>query len=230
MKTYEHIFFDLDHTLWDFSANCAETLTDLYERHQLSSLNIPLPDFIKYYREINDRMWDDLHKGKVTIEEIRNLRFSQTFNLLGLDASLVPAGMDEQFIALCPTKSNVFPHTHAILDYLSEKYVLHILTNGFRETQHIKLKSAGIDHYFQHVIHADESGHMKPDKRMFDYALKTTGIEVHQCIMIGDDLYADVLGAKNVGMDHVFVNRYKTVHNELLTYEIDCLSTLKTFL
>jgi putative hydrolase of the HAD superfamily len=230
MKTYEHIFFDLDHTLWDFSANCAETLTDLYERHQLHRLDIPLPEFITRYREINDRMWDDLHRGKVTIEEIRNHRFVQTFQLFGLDASHVPTGLDEQFISLCPTKSNVFPHTHAILDYLSEKYVMHILTNGFRETQRTKLQSAGLDHYFEHVIHADESGYMKPDKRMFDYALQTAKIETHQCIMIGDDLYADVLGAKNVGMDQVFVNRLGTKHNEILTYEIDCLSTLKTFL
>ena len=87
-----------------------------------------------------------------------------------------------------------------------------------------------LDHYFENVIHADESGYMKPDKRMFDYALQTAGIQTHQCIMIGDDLYADVLGAKNVGMDHVFVNRLGTKHIELLTYEIDCLSTLKTFL
>jgi putative hydrolase of the HAD superfamily len=230
MNTYEHIFFDLDHTLWDFSANCTETLTDLYERHQLIRLNIPLPDFITHYREINDSMWDDLHKGKVTIEQIRNHRFSLTFQRFGLDVSHVPVGMDEQFIALCPTKANVFPHTHTILDYLSNNYVLHILTNGFRETQRTKLKSAGLEHYFEHVIHADDSGFMKPDKRMFDYALKTAGIEVHQCIMIGDDLYADVLGAKNVGMDHVYVNRFNTPHNEILTYEIDCLSNLKTFL
>ncbi len=230
MKNYEHIFFDLDHTLWDFSANCAETLTDLYERHKLHTLDIPLPEFITNYRQINDSMWDNLHRGKVTIEEIRNLRFAQTFQMFGIDAIHVPAGLDEQFISLCPTKSNVFPHTHTILDYLSEKYVMHILTNGFRETQRTKLKSAGLDHYFEHVIHADESGYMKPDKRMFDYALKTTSTEIHQCIMIGDDLYADVLGAKNVGMDHVFVNRVDKKHEEILTYEIDCLSKLKTFL
>ncbi|MDF2454646.1 MAG: yjjG [Cytophagaceae bacterium] len=230
MKNYEHIFFDLDHTLWDFSANCAETLTDLYERHKLHTLDIPLPEFITNYRQINDSMWDDLHRGKVTIEEIRNLRFVQTFKLFGIDAIHVPAGLDEQFISLCPTKCNVFPHTHTVLDYLRKKYVLHILTNGFRETQRTKLKSAGLDHYFEHVIHADESGYMKPDKRMFDYALKTTGTEIHQCIMIGDDLYADVLGAKNIGMDHVFVNRLDKKHEETLTYEIDCLSKLKTFL
>jgi putative hydrolase of the HAD superfamily len=230
MKKYEHIFFDLDHTLWDFSTNCAETLTELYVLHELERFHIPLADFIHHYRQINDRMWDDLHKGKVTKDEIRNLRFTQTFRLLSLKESDVPAGLDEQFIALCPTKSNVFPHTHEILDYLSQRYVLHIITNGFRETQLVKLKSAGLAHYFDHIIHADESGYMKPDKRMFDYALKTTGTKTHQCIMIGDDLYADVLGAKNAGMDHVFVNRLDKKHHEVLTYEIDCLSTLKTFL
>ncbi|HSZ72056.1 MAG TPA: YjjG family noncanonical pyrimidine nucleotidase [Cytophagaceae bacterium] len=230
MRKYEHIFFDLDHTLWDFSANCAETLTDLYHRHHLDHLKISLPDFITYYRQINDKMWDDLHQGKVTIEEVRNHRFARTFHMLGLQESDVPPGLDEQFISLCPTKSNVFPYTHDILDYLSERYVLHILTNGFRETQRTKLRSAGIEHYFQQVIHSDESGFMKPDKRMFDYALHVAGITAHQCLMIGDDLYADVLGAKNAGIDHVFVNRLDKQHQEVLTYEIDCLSTLKTFL
>jgi putative hydrolase of the HAD superfamily len=230
MRHYEHIFFDLDHTLWDFSANCAETLTDLYERHQLHRLDIPLPDFITHYREINDKLWDDLHKGKVSIEEVRNDRFLHTFKRFGLEPHHIPEGLDEQFISLCPTKSNVFPHTHDTLDYLSEHYILHILTNGFRETQRTKLRSAGLEEYFEYVIHADESGYMKPDKRMFDYALQTTGTTVQQSIMIGDDLYADVLGAKNVGMDHVFVNRVEKQHHEILTYEIDCLSTLKTFL
>jgi putative hydrolase of the HAD superfamily len=230
MRKYEHIFFDLDHTLWDFSANCAETLSDLYKQHHLHSYNIPLEDFITTYRKINDSMWDDLHKGKVTIAEVRNLRFKYTFKLFGLDESLVPKDIDEQFISLCPTKSNVFPHTHEILDYLSEKYILHILTNGFRETQRTKLKSAGIEQYFEHVIHSDESGYMKPDKRMFDYALHTTGTQLNQCLMIGDDLYADILGAKNAGIDHVFVNRHAKSHEESLTYEISCLSTLKTFL
>jgi len=230
MKKYEHIFFDLDHTLWDFSTNCAETLNELYAQHQLHRFNIPVSDFIVSYRQINDSMWDDLHRGKVTKEEIRNLRFARTFNLLGLQDSDLPEGMDEQFISICPTKSHVFPHTHEILDYLSQQYVLHILTNGFRETQLVKLKSAGLDHYFKEVIHADESGYMKPDQRMFDYALQTAGTLPHQCLMIGDDLYADVLGAKNAGIDHVFVNRYKIPHEEILTYEIDCLSTLKTFL
>jgi putative hydrolase of the HAD superfamily len=113
---------------------------------------------------------------------------------------------------------------------LSTKYELHILTNGFSETQFIKVKSAGLEHYFQHVIHSEMSGHLKPDKRMFDYALNKANTKAHHSIMIGDDLFADVLGAKKAGIDQVFVNRHAKAHIEIITHEIDCLSTLKTFL
>lgn len=230
MKKYEHIFFDLDHTLWDFSSNCAETLQELYAMHRLENLDILLEDFIVTYRRINDKMWDDFHHGKATKEEIRNERFNRTFEALNLTRSDVPEGIDQQFVEICPTKSNVFPHTIDVLEYLSKRYEMHILTNGFSESQYIKVKSAGLDPYFQHLIHSEMSGHLKPDKRMFEYALNKANTKAQHSLMIGDDLFADVLGAKNAGLDQVFVNRHAKTHQEDITHEIDCLSRLKTFL
>jgi len=230
LKPYEHIFFDLDHTLWDFSKNCAETLSELYTTHRIQNLGVEVEDFIVTYRTINDQMWDDFHHGRATKDEIRNDRFKRTFQALNLDPSDIPTDIDEQFVEICPTKSHVFPHTIEVLDYLSTKYELHILTNGFSETQFIKVKSAGLENYFQHVIHSEMSGHLKPDKRMFDYALNRANTNAQHSIMIGDDLFADVLGAKNAGIDQVFVNRHAKAHTEIITHEIDCLSTLKTFL
>jgi putative hydrolase of the HAD superfamily len=230
MKKYEHIFFDLDHTLWDFSTNCAETLSELYNEHRLQNLGISAEEFIVAYRTINDKMWADFHHGKTTKEEIRDKRFLYTFELLKLKSSDIPEGIDNQFLEICPTKSHVFPHTFDVLNYLSENYILHILTNGFSETQFIKVKSAKLDPYFEHVIHSEMSGHLKPDKRMFDYALNKANAKAQQSIMIGDDLFADVLGAKNAGIAQVFVNRNNEQHSETITHEVDCLSTLKTFL
>lgn len=230
MKKYDHIFFDLDHTLWDFSTNCAETLSELYTEHRLQNLGISSDAFIVAYRTINDKMWSDFHHGKITKEEIRDKRFLYTFELLKLDVSDIPAKIDKQFLEICPTKSNVFPHTFEVLDYLSKHYQMHILTNGFSETQFIKVQSAKLEPYFKHVIHSEMSGHLKPDKRMFDYALDMANTKAQHSIMIGDDLFADVLGAKNAGMAQVFINRNKEQHTESITHEIDCLSTLKTFL
>lgn len=230
MSSYEHIFFDLDHTLWDFSANCAETLQELHAEHQLSRLGIEVENFITTYRKVNDGMWHDFHHGRIDKETIRTQRFIQTFALLGLATQDVPEKLDEQFIAICPTKKNLFPHTLDVLDYLAAKYPLHIITNGFSETQHIKMSSSGLTPYFQNLIHSDLSGHLKPDVRMFQFSLDHVGALAHHSIMIGDDLFADVLGAKHAGIDQVFINRHTEQHDENITHEITCLSDLKIIL
>lgn len=231
MPVYKHIFFDLDHTLWDFNTNCRLTLDELYDRYEFSKLGFSKDGFYTVYKDINDQMWAGYHKGQVTKEEIRSKRFEYTFRELGQDKKQVPEGLDMAFLAICPGKGQVFPFTHECLNYLTEKgYVLHIITNGFKETQHIKLSTSGLTPYFTHVIESDVCGFMKPDKRIFDYALSVSNTVCGESIMIGDDLQADIVGARNAGMDQVFINRHHFKHTEKITHEIDCLSQLKELL
>jgi putative hydrolase of the HAD superfamily len=231
MIEYKHIFFDLDHTLWDFNANCRLTLDELYDQYDFSKLGFSKDGFYRVYKDVNDQMWQGYHKGFVTKEEIRSKRFEYTFSQLGHDKSRVPQGLDNAFLALCPAKGQVFPFTHESLEYLRKKeYILHIITNGFKETQHIKLSTSGLAPYFTHVIESDVCGFMKPDKRIFDLALQLSNCSCRESIMIGDDLDADIVGARNAGLDQVFVNRHNFQHNEKVTHEIDCLSQLKELL
>ena len=231
MPTYSTVFFDLDHTLWDFNLNCAETLEELYDLYQLKQFGFSIPDFQKTYRYINDSMWDGYHKNIVTKEELRTERFPRTFKILGIAEDKVPQRLDQHFIELCPTKPHVHPNTFEILTYLKDKgYALHIITNGFSETQHVKMKHSGLESNFDELIHADHTGHKKPEARIFEYALEITNSKKETSIMIGDDLVADVLGAKNAGFGHVYYNRDRKSHSEQIQYEIINLIELKNIL
>jgi putative hydrolase of the HAD superfamily len=230
MNAYQHIFFDLDHTLWDFDKNCAETLQEMYERHNLSRFDFTAEAFHTEYRKINDQMWHDYHRKLITKDDIRAHRFNRTFENLGLNPSIAPKGLDEEFLSVCPTKSHLHPHALEVLEYLSPRYPMHIITNGFKETQDIKMKSSGIAHYFIEVVNSETIGYLKPDKRIFDHAITLAGGSHATSIMIGDDLFADVLGARDAGMSEVFYNPHKKPHNETILHEIHTLAELKAIL
>ncbi|MFN3405255.1 MAG: YjjG family noncanonical pyrimidine nucleotidase [Cytophagaceae bacterium] len=228
MKNYKHIFFDLDHTLWDFEKNCTETLQELYDLHRMSEFqSFSVQDFIKEYLFVNDSMWKDFNAGLLTKKDIRDLRFKYTFERLGVEEKHIPMTINEEFLRLCPAKGHLLPYAHDVLSYLHKKYILHILTNGFTETQHIKISTSNLRIYFNEIIHSEHVGYPKPDKRIFEFAInKAKAGSCEDCIMIGDDLEADILGARNAGMDHIFLNRKNLKHSEEVMFEIKCLSEL----
>lgn len=230
MKKYAHVIFDLDHTLWDFTANSNETLKELYKKYNMENLDIELGAFLDHYQEVNDTMWFDYNRGRITKEDIRDKRFKITLSKVGVIDDELAYVLNEDYLLLCPAKGFLVPFALDILDYLKDKYHLHILTNGFQETQSIKLETSGLVPFFKEVVNSEISGFLKPDKRIFDYTLKKINAECQDCIMIGDDLHADVLGAKNAGIDHVYFNRKNLLHEELITHEIKCLSELKLLL
>ncbi|MGV3538710.1 MAG: YjjG family noncanonical pyrimidine nucleotidase [Rufibacter sp.] len=230
-KTYRHLFFDLDHTLWDFEKNSEETLHHLYDHFNLDQLgDFSRDSFYRKYSFINQRLWDLYHKGKITQQELREKRFVKCLTGLGVAEADVPEGLGEAFTTICPTKTAVFPFTHDVLGYLKEKYVLHIITNGFKDVQYIKMKSSGLDTYFSEVITSECINCTKPDKRIFQHALQRAGVTAQESLMIGDSLEADILGAMNAGMDAVFFNPEKKKPRLRPTYVVSCLSELKTFL
>jgi putative hydrolase of the HAD superfamily len=227
MNSYKHIFFDLDHTLWDFEKNCAETLRDLFQIHQLSRFPISIEKLTETYMLVNNRMWYEYNRGRMTKEEIRDTRFEITFEEMGLKRSNVPASMNQDFLNLCPTKGILLPYAHEVLSYLQDNYCLHIITNGFRETQHVKISTSKLDKYFGEIINSEVCGHLKPNREIFDFAVSKASANHEHCIMIGDDLYTDVQGAKNAGLDQIYFNPKQLPHAEEITYEIKCLSELK---
>ncbi len=230
MKTYTHIFFDLDHTLWDFEKNSEETLIHLFEAFNLGRYEFTITDFFKKYSYVNKRLWQLFSAGKINQEQLRQTRFTKTLRDLGVPQSEIPFELEQEYLRLCPTKSAVFPFTHETLSYLKKKYQLHILTNGFKISQAQKMTSSKLHGYFSEVITSECIGCAKPDKRIFQHALERANVTAKECIMVGDNLEADILGAQNAGIDQVFFNPDGKRHPLKITYEISCLSELQQIL
>lgn len=176
-------------------------------------------------------MWDAYNRKQLSKESLRSDRFKKTFEELGISSMEVVPLINEDFLRICPAKGSVYPHTHEILSYLQQKYKMCIITNGFSETQHIKIATSGLYPYFTHVVEAEKVGVAKPDKRIFIHCMNLFNTHPEECIMIGDDLYVDIIGARDSGIDQVFVNRRAVQHHEKdITYEISCLSELRNIL
>ena len=226
---YKHLFFDLDHTLWDFDANAKETLTEVYAFFALEQKGVvPFEDFYKLYKIHNEILWDRYHKGFVTGEELKWKRMWRTLLEFKIGDEPLARAMSEKFLEILPTKKLLFPNTIEVLDYLlDKKYQLHLITNGFENTQWKKLNNSGLNIYFTHVVTSEGSNSIKPHKEIFNFALNKAGAELNHSIMLGDNLDADIQGAMNVGMDNIFVNHILTTTTLKPTYTITDLSELK---
>jgi len=228
---YEHIFFDLDRTLWDFETNSHETLTELALKYKLSEKGIDsIDEFITVYFHINERMWDEYRKGLIDKTALRYNRFHEALNKYKISDRNLSENMGNDYISLSPLKTNLFPHTIDVLNYLSKKYSLHIITNGFEEVQHIKIKNCGIGHYFDQIITSERAGFKKPDIRIFQYSLDAVNGKPASSLMIGDSLDADIIGARDAGLQQVYFNPCGDKHDEEITHEIKSLEELLNFL
>ncbi len=231
MPTYQHILFDLDHTLWDFEKNAAEALTELYASYKLSSLGgFSVEEFCRAFHKVNYHLWHLHQTGDYDQVQLRSDRFKMIFSELGMAEAQIPLSIADAYLKLCPTKPYVFPYTHDILEYLQERYQLHIVTNGFADVQFVKLKSSGLTDYFKHIVTSDDAGSRKPDPGIFRHILNLIGTTSAECIMIGDNLDTDIAGAQAVGIDCILFNPQQVPHQALTNYEIKCLSELKGIL
>lgn len=228
---YKHLFFDLDHTLWDYDTNARTSLYELYERYGFED-RVPFTKeaMVDHFFLVNNGLWHEYNHGRLTREDLRVMRFTKVFNSLGAHESLVPSGLEEDYLELCPTKKEVFDHTHEVLDYLKPKYKLHIITNGFNGTQARKMESSGLAHYFEVVITSETAGYRKPDPRIFALALERSSAVVEESLMIGDNLASDIGGARDFGMDQVFFNPHGLDNKDSVTHEINSLKELKQLL
>ena len=206
----KHIFFDLDHTIWDFDRNAEETLHELYQKYRLNELGLSsAADFIIAYTANNHRLWADYHLGKITKETLRAERFHKTFIELGIHPEKVPQQFENDYVQISPTKTNLFDGSEQVPTYLQKKYTLHIISNGFKETTLTKMHLSGLDPYFENVIISEDVGVNKPDKAIFEYALNKAAAQKQESIMIGDSIEADIRGAQAYGIKAIYFNPLK---------------------
>jgi putative hydrolase of the HAD superfamily len=231
-KEYRHIFFDLDHTLWDFDKNARISLEELHREFELDTTSgIDFSSFYEKYLHHNEILWKRYHNGFITSEELKWKRMWRTLLEYGIADEPMSRKMSERFLEILPTKKEVFPYTFEILDYLTGKnYSLHIITNGFEKTQFSKLQHSGLNKYFEHVITSEMSNSVKPQKEIFEFAVARAKTSMQESIMIGDNLEADIAGAIGAGMDSVFVNYNGETTEMNPTFTVTKLEELKGIL
>ncbi|MDG1719616.1 MAG: YjjG family noncanonical pyrimidine nucleotidase [Flavobacteriales bacterium] len=227
----KHIFFDLDRTLWDFETNSHETLLEICNNYHLKEKGIlDYEEFINTYKIHNEKLWDLYRVDAISQKDLRRERFQRTLADFGINDFNLSEKIGEDYIIICPRKNKLYPFAMEILDYLKEKYILHIITNGFNKTQHTKLKHSNLRPYFEQIITSEKTGVKKPNPAIFDHALKLAKSTKEESVYIGDDLVVDILACQNFGIKGIYFNPEKREHKENVAFEIACLSQIKEIL
>ncbi len=203
---YKHLFFDLDRTLWDFDKSALETLQELFVHFKVDRYCADFDQFHKDYIRINEGLWEKYRIGEIQKDELRSQRFLDTMSLYQWEDDTIAELMGLFYLDRSPIKPNTFPGTHDMLDALAPNYELHIITNGFEEVQHIKMKHSALDHYFEAIVTSEKAGVKKPHPQIFEHALDLANAKAEDSLMIGDDFEVDVLGAHQIGIDAVYFN------------------------
>lgn len=231
MGSYKCIFFDLDHTLWDYETNSCDTLQELFHHYGLESCGVnDCNSFQQQFRKINIELWDLYDHGLITGDVIRNERFKRILAHFNVHDERLCSDLSADYLNNCPKKGNLIPHTIETLEYLSENYQLAVITNGFEEIQQVKLAAGKLNHFFAHIITSQKAGHRKPSRKIFDYALQVSNVRNYEAIMVGDNLITDIRGAQNAFIDPVFFNPEKIVHDVSVKHEISTLAELQNIL
>lgn len=227
IKGITDVFFDLDHTLWDFDKNSALTFEKIFKKHEVS---VSLNDFLEVYEPINLNYWKLYREERIDKASLRYGRLKNTFDEISVSITdeLINL-LSVDYITHLSDNNHLFDGTFEILDYLQSKYNLHIITNGFHEVQHNKLRNSNIENYFKTVTNSEMVGVKKPNPKIFNHALALAQVSPENSMMIGDNWEADILGAINLGIDAICFNVHGTELDTNIK-QISNLLELKTYL
>lgn len=227
LKNRQHLFFDLDDTLWDFEKNSSKVLEELFTEFDLEAkLKTDFQNFKIVYQQINLRLWERYNKKEIDKQYLRNHRFNLTFNQFDYDNYSENLFVTEQYLERAPKGIALKENCIETLDYLKQKYSLHIITNGFKEVQGIKIDGCGLRNYFSQVIISEEHQMTKPDIELFRLSETFAGTTADNCVMIGDNFECDIKGAQNAGWEAVYFNEHS--NNSFMGRKIKDLKELQT--
>ncbi|EPR73074.1 haloacid dehalogenase-like hydrolase [Winogradskyella psychrotolerans RS-3] len=212
MKTQiKHVFFDLDHTLWDFDKNSGLAFEKIFN---LNKIDVKLNDFLSVYEPINFKYWKLYREEKVTKGALRYGRLKEAFDGVGVkvEDDMIHL-LSDAYIDQLTTFNHLFDGTFEILNYLKDKYQLHIITNGFEEAQEKKLVTSNIKQYFRTVTNSEMVGVKKPNPKIFNFALNLAKADANESVMIGDNIEADIEGAHKTGMQTIHFDYNDSYNN-----------------
>lgn len=206
----KHIFFDLDDTLWDFEKNSGIVLEELFhEYHLQQKLGVDFETFSQAYKKNNQAFWKLYYTKQIDKQFLRNHRFNETFKLFGYDNYDENLKITEHYLQRSPKGTHLKEGCVEVLQYLRHRHTLHIITNGFKEVQSVKMEGSGIQHFFDIILVSEEHQLTKPDEKIFRLAESLTGADSNDCVMIGDNMESDIQGALQAGWEAIYYSPQK---------------------
>lgn len=227
--SYKNVFIDLDRTLWDFETNSTETIEEIFYKYKINKI-CKFEEFHSVYRKENDVLWKDYREKRIEKDVLSCQRFFLSLKHFDYENKEIAVKMSEDYIKFSPMKTKMFDGSVEILQYLSAKYQIYLVTNGFIEVQYNKIKNCGIDKYFDAVFTSEEVGCNKPNIEYFQHVIKNTGSLTTESIIIGDDIEVDIKGAAKIGIDTLWCNFANQNSDYTPTYEVKSLLEIKNIL
>ncbi|MFV8224961.1 YjjG family noncanonical pyrimidine nucleotidase [Christiangramia aquimixticola] len=204
LTNVEHVFFDLDHTLWDFDRNSALAFKEIFQEHKIE---LELNNFLEVYMPVNFKYWELYRNNAVSKEALRYGRLKDSFDKLNFETTDTTINnIADLYIQYLPKNNHLLDGTLEVLDNLKDRYQLHIITNGFEEVQHQKMQTSAIHNYFKTITTSEAAGVKKPHPQIFELALQKSGAKPENSVMIGDNLEADIIGAHKFGLNVIYLN------------------------
>ena len=201
-----HVFIDLDDTLWDFKRNSYGALKIAYDKFSLAGYYPSFDDFYRIYSEKNAELWNLYHHSRISREELIVERFRYPLQRIGVyDEKIIPK-LNQTYLSALSEQIGLNFYARELLQYLSLRYTLTVLSNGFREVQYRKLDNAGLRSFFDHIVLSDDVGFLKPHSGIFRHALALLSATPDSVVMIGDNYEADICGAARVGIKQIYFN------------------------
>ena len=231
MQRYKNLFIDLDDTIYDFSGASRESFRETYDLLHYERYFDSFEHYLSLYEPYNLELWRIYGEGKITKEELNRRRYSHPLECVGVNDQQLADTFCREALGRIPTKGPLMPGALELLEYLRPKYNMYILSNGFKELQSRKMRTAGIDGYFDALILSEDIGVNKPNRELYEYALVRTGSKLNESLMIGDMFDTDIVGAANIGMEQMYYNpKEKKGHAFSPTYEVTHLLQIKEIL
>lgn len=225
---YEVILFDADDTLFDFK----KSEEYAFER-AINEFDIKYDRNYHYkiYKNINKKIWEELEKGLILVEDLRVERFKRFSKKLNI--SVDPRKFNKVYSDFLSETSFLIEDSHKLISSLSEKYRLCIITNGFADVQNKRIKNSILNDYFENIIISEEANASKPDPKIFEHTFKILNLKDKSSVLIvGDSLTSDIKGGVNFGIDTCWYNPDKDSNDSDVKpkYEINTLNELMDIL
>lgn len=208
---YRHLFFDLDNTIWDFDKNSYNALKNVLTNLGILEESGNYDTLYKTFSEVNENYRKLYRERKIDKQTFQEGRFEIALNENGTPFPEFSPIINNKYINEISNMKLLKEGAVETLDYLYNKYNLFIITNGFIKSQNNKLEKSGISHYFKKVYISEEVGASKPDRKIFEYAIKSSNARKNESVMIGDTWETDIVGAMKFGIDQIYLPQREVI-------------------